>query len=121
MTPKVAPAQIKAAGGRAARDRRAALGARSPASQVGTIRPGLTLDDGTTVLTDNFLKVAIPPGLARNARVQRAHRRGLAALSPGASSRSGDSGLVSRARSQYSGANASELSTVAVLLATDCC
>jgi hypothetical protein len=36
---------------------------------VGTIRPGLTLDDGATVLTDNFLKVTVPPGLARNMRV----------------------------------------------------
>jgi len=39
-------------------------------SQIGTARPGLTLEDGTLVLTDNFLKVRIPPGLARNTRVR---------------------------------------------------
>ena len=48
----------------------ARLAARFARSQVGTVRPGLTLDDGTTVLTDNFLKVSIPPGLERNVRVR---------------------------------------------------
>jgi threonylcarbamoyladenosine tRNA methylthiotransferase MtaB len=38
-------------------------------SQTGSIRPGLTLDDGTLVVTDNYLKVRIPPGLERNRRV----------------------------------------------------
>ena len=38
-------------------------------SQAGTIRPGLTLEDGTLVVTDNYLKVRIDPGLARNVRV----------------------------------------------------
>ena len=69
MTPKVASADAKR---RAARLRE--VGARLAAgfvrSQVGTARPGLTLDDGTTVLTDNFLKVSIPPGLERNTRVR---------------------------------------------------
>ena len=37
--------------------------------QVGTVRPGLTLEDGTLVVTDNYLKVRIPPGIARNSRV----------------------------------------------------
>jgi threonylcarbamoyladenosine tRNA methylthiotransferase MtaB len=36
------------------------------ASQVGTIRRGLTLEDGSLVVTDNYLKVRIPPGLTRN-------------------------------------------------------
>ena len=40
------------------------------ASQEGSVRPGLTLEDGTLVVTDNFLKVRIPPGHARNERVQ---------------------------------------------------
>jgi threonylcarbamoyladenosine tRNA methylthiotransferase MtaB len=68
MTPKVAAASVKA---RAARMRRlgAGLSARFIRTQVGTTRPGLTIDDGATVLTDNFLKVRIPPGLARNTRV----------------------------------------------------
>jgi threonylcarbamoyladenosine tRNA methylthiotransferase MtaB len=35
-------------------------------SQVGTIRPGLTLEDGSLVVTDNYLKVRIPPGRIRN-------------------------------------------------------
>jgi hypothetical protein len=39
------------------------------ASQVGSVRPGLTLDDGTHVVTDNYLKVRIPPGHQRNERV----------------------------------------------------
>jgi threonylcarbamoyladenosine tRNA methylthiotransferase MtaB len=69
MTPKVAPDTVTA---RAARMRE--IGdrqvARFIASQVGATRPGLTIDDGTTVLTDNFLKVSIPAGLARNARVR---------------------------------------------------
>jgi threonylcarbamoyladenosine tRNA methylthiotransferase MtaB len=42
---------------------------RFHASQVGTIRPGLTLEDGSLVVTDNYLKVRIPPGLLRNERV----------------------------------------------------
>jgi len=69
MTPKVAPGLVKT---RAARLRGigARLSARFARSQVGSTRPGLTLDDGTTVLTDNFLKVRIGPGLARNVRVR---------------------------------------------------
>jgi hypothetical protein len=47
----------------------AALVARFRASQAGTVRPGLTLEDGTLVVTDNYLKVRIPPGVARNTRV----------------------------------------------------
>ena len=38
-------------------------------SQHGTVRPGLTLEDGTLVVTDNYLKVRIPPGRKRNERV----------------------------------------------------
>jgi threonylcarbamoyladenosine tRNA methylthiotransferase MtaB len=39
-------------------------------SHVGTVRPGLTLDDGTLVVTDNYLKVRIPAGVRRNERVR---------------------------------------------------
>ena len=42
------------------------LTARFRESQVGTIRRGLTLEDGSLVVTDNYLKVRIPPGRARN-------------------------------------------------------
>jgi threonylcarbamoyladenosine tRNA methylthiotransferase MtaB len=38
-------------------------------AQVDTVRPGLTLEDGTLVVTDNFLKVRIAPGMPRNTRV----------------------------------------------------
>lgn len=48
----------------------AELTRRFHASQRGTARPGLTLEDGTLVVTDNYLKVRIPPGLARNQRVK---------------------------------------------------
>lgn len=36
------------------------------ASQNGTVRPALTIEDGSLVVTDNYLKVRIPPGYARN-------------------------------------------------------
>ena len=39
-------------------------------SQRGTVRPGLTLEDGSLVVTDNYLKVRIPHGVARNQRVR---------------------------------------------------
>jgi len=39
-------------------------------AQLGTVRPGLTTDDGSVVVTDNYLKVRIPPGLPRNQWVQ---------------------------------------------------
>jgi threonylcarbamoyladenosine tRNA methylthiotransferase MtaB len=48
----------------------AALSRRFRDAQIGSTRPGLTLEDGTLVVTDNYLKVRIPPGLPRNARVQ---------------------------------------------------
>ena len=47
----------------------AGLARRFRQSQHGTRRPGLTLEDGTLVVTDNFLKVRIAPGRSRNERV----------------------------------------------------
>jgi threonylcarbamoyladenosine tRNA methylthiotransferase MtaB len=44
----------------------ASLTARFRQSQVGTVRRALTIDDGTVAVTDNFLKVRIPPGRPRN-------------------------------------------------------
>jgi threonylcarbamoyladenosine tRNA methylthiotransferase MtaB len=35
-------------------------------SQIGTVHRGLTLEDGSLVVTGNYLKVRIPPGRARN-------------------------------------------------------
>ena len=46
----------------------AALSERFHGAQAGSVRPGLTLEDGTLV-TDNYLKVRVAPGLARNQRV----------------------------------------------------
>ena len=34
--------------------------------QLGTMRRALTLDDGTRAVTDNFLKLRLPPGWSRN-------------------------------------------------------
>jgi threonylcarbamoyladenosine tRNA methylthiotransferase MtaB len=48
----------------------AELTRRFHASQAGTTRPALTLEDGTLVVTDNYLKVRVPPGLPRNQRVR---------------------------------------------------
>ena len=47
----------------------AELTRRFHAAQQGKVRPGLTLEDGTLVVTDNYLKVRIPAGLTRNERV----------------------------------------------------
>jgi len=54
-------ARIRAIGGDLARQFRH--------RQHGSVLPGLTLEDGTLVVTDNFLKVRIPHGHARNERV----------------------------------------------------
>jgi threonylcarbamoyladenosine tRNA methylthiotransferase MtaB len=45
------------------------LSARFRASQTGAVRPGLTLEDGTLVVTDNYIKVRVAPGIPRNTRV----------------------------------------------------
>jgi threonylcarbamoyladenosine tRNA methylthiotransferase MtaB len=42
------------------------LAARFRDSQVGTVHRGLTLEDGSLVVTDNYLKVRVPPGSTRN-------------------------------------------------------
>ena len=42
------------------------LAAAFRASQVGSVHRGLTLEDGSLVVTGNYLKVRIPPGRARN-------------------------------------------------------
>ena len=38
-------------------------------SQLGSVRPALTLEDGSLVVTDNYLKLRIPQGHGRNERV----------------------------------------------------
>jgi threonylcarbamoyladenosine tRNA methylthiotransferase MtaB len=69
MTPKVDQATIRE---RARRLRSIAgtLAARFASSFIGPTRPGLTIEDGTLVLTDNFLKVHVEAGRPRNMRVR---------------------------------------------------
>lgn len=64
------PGRVVRERGAALRQAGARLSARFRASQIGSVRLALTLDDGTLVVTDNYLKVRIPPGKARNERVQ---------------------------------------------------
>jgi threonylcarbamoyladenosine tRNA methylthiotransferase MtaB len=78
--------------GAVVRDRGARLrqiGARLAAmfrdSQTGTVRRGLAIDDGTVVVTDNYLKVRISPGVGRNTRVRVRLEAGGAATLVGAS------------------------------------
>ena len=68
MTAKVAGPETR---DRAARLRAigSELSRRFRESQVGSLRPALTIDDGTTVVTDNYLKLRIGPGRVRNERV----------------------------------------------------
>ncbi|MEO7274747.1 MAG: MiaB/RimO family radical SAM methylthiotransferase [Vicinamibacterales bacterium] len=68
MGGRVTPTAIRVRGARL-RQIGAALAQRFRAAQVGTVRPGLTLEDGTLVVTDNYLKVRVPAGRARNERV----------------------------------------------------
>jgi len=51
---------------RRVRDISRELTTRFHESQVGVVHRGLTLDDGSLVVTGNYLKVRIPPGRARN-------------------------------------------------------
>jgi threonylcarbamoyladenosine tRNA methylthiotransferase MtaB len=55
---------------RCIRDLSSRLSAAFRDSQMGQVRCGLTLEDGTLVVTDNYLKLRIAPGLGRNARVR---------------------------------------------------
>jgi threonylcarbamoyladenosine tRNA methylthiotransferase MtaB len=68
MSDKVSGSAIRDRGLRL-REIGSALTRRFREAQVGTVRPGLTLEDGTLVVTDNYLKVRIDPGTARNTRV----------------------------------------------------
>jgi threonylcarbamoyladenosine tRNA methylthiotransferase MtaB len=66
---RVSPPTIRDRGAQL-RDLGASLARRFRESQVGAVRPGLTLEDGTLVVTDNYLKVRVAPGLSRNHRVR---------------------------------------------------
>ncbi len=65
MRDKVDGATIRARGAQL-RAIGAALARRFRDAQTATVRPGLTLEDGTLVITDNYLKVRVPPGMRRN-------------------------------------------------------
>jgi len=52
--------------GRRIREIAQALSRRFRESQIGTVRPALTIDDGTVAVTDNYLRVPIGPGRSRN-------------------------------------------------------
>ena len=65
MTRKVDGAVVRDRG-RRIRDIGRALSERFRASQVGTTHRALTLEDGSLAVTENYLKVRIPPGRARN-------------------------------------------------------
>jgi threonylcarbamoyladenosine tRNA methylthiotransferase MtaB len=69
MSGKVPGPVVRARGSRM-REIAAALTERFQASQLAAVRPGLTLEDGTLVVTDNYLKVRIPAGHRRNERVR---------------------------------------------------
>ena len=68
--PDRVPGPVTRVRGARVREIGSALTERFHLSQVGTDRPGLTLEDGTLVVTDNYLKVRIPAGLKRNERVR---------------------------------------------------
>ncbi len=68
MPAKVPGATIRERGARL-RAIGAELARRFKESQIGTVRPGLTIEDGSLVVTDNYQKVRIPAGLARNRRI----------------------------------------------------
>ena len=66
---KVGAVLVRERGGRM-RAVAAELSERFRISQVGSVRPALTVSDGASVVTDNYLKLAIAPGLVRNQRVR---------------------------------------------------
>jgi threonylcarbamoyladenosine tRNA methylthiotransferase MtaB len=55
---------------RALRDASRHLSQKFRQSQIGSVHRALTIDDGTTVVTGNYLKVRIPGGHSRNEWVQ---------------------------------------------------
>jgi threonylcarbamoyladenosine tRNA methylthiotransferase MtaB len=65
--------------GRRVRDIAQRLSGRFRESQLGMVRPALTIDDGSSVVTDNYLKLRVPPGRARNEWVRvriKSHNEG---------------------------------------------
>jgi len=69
MSDKVAGPVVRERGARL-RAIGAVLASRFRDRHRDAVRPALTLDDGTLAVTDNYLKVRIPPGHRRNERVR---------------------------------------------------
>jgi threonylcarbamoyladenosine tRNA methylthiotransferase MtaB len=69
MTEKVPPPAIRERG-RRVREIGERLTAQFRRSQVGGVRPALTIEDGSVAVTDNGLKVRLDPPRARNERVR---------------------------------------------------
>jgi len=69
MPHKVSGIEIRERGA-AVRAVGSALTGRFQQSQVGLQRRALTVEDGSHIVTDNYLKLRIPPGVARNEWVQ---------------------------------------------------
>jgi threonylcarbamoyladenosine tRNA methylthiotransferase MtaB len=65
LSGKVHGGVVKARGERV-REISRALQTRFRASVAGTTRPALTIEDGTVAVTDNYIRVAVPPGHQRN-------------------------------------------------------
>jgi threonylcarbamoyladenosine tRNA methylthiotransferase MtaB len=56
--------------GRRIREIAQRLAQRFRQSQVGSVRPALTIDDGSIAVTDNYLKVRVVPERTRNEWIQ---------------------------------------------------
>ncbi len=69
MTNKV-PGGVVRERGRRIREISSGLAGRFKAAQVGSVRPGLTIEDGSTVVTDNYLKLRVAVGRVRNESVR---------------------------------------------------
>ncbi len=64
------PGPVVRSRARVLREAGATLSRRFREGQVGTVRSGITLDGASIVLTDNYLKVAVPDGMNGNQRVR---------------------------------------------------
>ena len=67
--PDKIPGEFVRARARAIRDIGSELAARFRLSQLGSVRPALTIDGGRIAVTDNYLKVQVPPSHPENTRV----------------------------------------------------
>jgi threonylcarbamoyladenosine tRNA methylthiotransferase MtaB len=65
MPCKVKPTEVRARA-RVVREVGQRLAARFQSSQIGQVRRALTIGNGSMAVTDNYLKVRIPPGRPRN-------------------------------------------------------